>query len=90
LELKGFAKTGLLQPGQSQSLTFTFSPADLASFDTASSSWIADAGKYTLKVGASSQNMKQTASFDLPKEIIVERDNKALVPQVQINELKKQ
>jgi beta-glucosidase len=88
-ELKGFAKTRLLQPGQSQTLNFTLTAADLASFDTASSSWIADAGKYTVNIGASSQNIKQTASFNLEKEITVERVNKVLVPQVQINELKK-
>jgi beta-glucosidase len=89
-ELKAFAKTNLLQPGQSQTLNFTLTPADLASFDTASSSWIADAGKYNVKIGASSQDIKQTTSFDLPKEIVVEKDNKVLSPQFQINELKRQ
>jgi beta-glucosidase len=88
-ELKAFAKTGELKPGEAQTLDFTIKAADLASFDTASSSWIADAGKYTVKIGASSENIKQTATFDLPKEITVEKANKVLVPQVQISELKK-
>ncbi|WP_299290341.1 glycoside hydrolase family 3 C-terminal domain-containing protein [uncultured Mucilaginibacter sp.] len=88
-ELKGFAKTGLLQPGQSQTLSFTINPIDLASFNTAASSWIADAGNYTVKIAASSLNIKQTASFNLTKAIMVEKDNKVLLPQVQINELKK-
>ncbi|MGI4728998.1 MAG: glycoside hydrolase family 3 C-terminal domain-containing protein [Janthinobacterium lividum] len=88
-ELKAFTKTGLLQPGQSQTLTFTLAAADLASFNTASSSWIADAGKYTVKIGASSLNIKQTASFTLAKDTIVEKEHKVLVPQVQITELKK-
>lgn len=88
-ELKSFAKTNLLQPRQSQSLSFILTAADLASFDTASSSWIADAGKYTIKLAASSENIKQTDTFDLPKEITVEKVNKALVPQVDFNELKK-
>jgi beta-glucosidase len=87
-ELKGFAKTGLLQPGQSQTLSFTITPRDLASFDTASSSWVADAGKYTVKIGASSSDIKQTASFNLVKDMTVEKVHKALVPQVEINELK--
>jgi beta-glucosidase len=87
-ELKGFAKTGLLQPGQSQTLIFTIRPHDLASFDTASSSWIADVGKYSVKIGASSLNIKQTASFSLPKDLVVEKDHQALIPQVRIEELK--
>ena len=54
VELKAFAKTGLLKPGQSETIHFTLSPSDLASFDTNRSSWVADAGKYTVKIGASS------------------------------------
>ncbi len=88
-ELKAFAKTRLLKPGESQTLTFTLSASDLASFDTNSSSWIADAGKYTLKVGSSSLNIKQTATFNLAKEIVTEKDKKELPEQVDITELKK-
>jgi beta-glucosidase len=87
-ELKGFAKTGLLQPGKSETITFTLSSSDLASFDTNSSSWVADAGNYTVKIGASSSNIKSTASFNLAKDIVVEKDHKALAPQANINELK--
>jgi len=88
-ELKGFAKTNLLQPGQKQTLSFVIEPKDLASFDTNSTSWIAEAGKYIVKIGASSLNIKQTGSFQLAKELVVEKCNKVLVPKVQINELKK-
>ena len=88
-ELKGFAKTVLLQSGKSLTITFTLTPEDLASFDTNSSSWIAEAGKYTIKIGASSLDIKSSASFNLSKELIVEKDHIALTPQVTINELKK-
>jgi len=63
LELRGFAKTRLLQPGESETLTFTLTPRDLASFDEASSSWKAEAGTYEVKVGASSADIRQTATF---------------------------
>jgi beta-glucosidase len=89
MELKAFGKTNLLQPGQSQQLTFTISAEDLASFSTDATSWIADAGTYTVKVGSSSANIKQTASFSLGKEVVTEKCIKALVPQVPINEMKK-
>jgi beta-glucosidase len=87
-ELKGFAKTKLLQPGESQTLTFVLDNWSLASFDPVSSSWIADADTYTVKIGASSKDIRQTATFSLGKNITVKRESIALVPQVEINELK--
>jgi beta-glucosidase len=87
-ELKGFAKTALLKPGASQTITFTLTAKDLASFHTDQSVWIADAGGYKVKIGASSQDIKLTQPFTLAKDIFVEKVNKALVPQVKISELK--
>lgn len=88
-ELKAFAKTGLLKPGASQTLTFTLHAKDLASFYTDQSAWIAEAGNYTVKIAASSDNIKTTKDFTLAKDIVVEKVNKVLVPQVNIHELKK-
>lgn len=88
-ELKGFAKTKSLKPGESQTLSFLIMPKDLASFNTEASSWIADAGTYTVKVGASSTDIRLSAKFELAKELIVEKDHKVLLPQVAIDELKK-
>lgn len=87
-ELKAFAKTKLLQPGESQLLTFSLQASDLASFHSDSSAWITDAGKYELKAGVSSRDIRQTASFKVSKILVVERDHKVLQPQVNINELK--
>jgi beta-glucosidase len=88
-ELKGFAKTGLLQPGQSEKITFTIIPDDLASFNTEATAWVADAGTYTVKIGSSSTNINQTEKFSLAKEVVVEKCNKVLTPQIPIAELKK-
>ncbi len=88
-ELKGFAKTNLLQPGQKQTISFVLNAADLASFDTKSSAWMAEAGKYEVKVGASSAAIKQTASFKLGSPLLTEKCHPVLVPKVAINELKK-
>jgi len=87
-ELKGFAKTRLLQPGESQTISFTLTASDLASFDTNITSWVAEAGQYAVRIGSSSLNIKQTATFGLSKDIVVEKDHKVLAPQVPINELK--
>ncbi len=67
-ELKAFAKTALLQPGESQTLKMTIAKIDLASFNEKESSWIADAGTYTFKVGASSRDIKGSAQLKLKKQ----------------------
>jgi beta-glucosidase len=87
-ELKGFAKTNLLKPGAVQTISFTLKARDLASFNTQQSEWIADAGTYSIKIGASSENIRSTKPFQLSKTLIVEKVNKALDPEIVINELK--
>lgn len=88
MELRGFAKTRLLQPGESQTLTFVLNSHNLASFDPSVSSWIAEAGKYDVKVGASSKDLKLTSSFTLAKELIVKKESVSLLPKVKVSELK--
>ncbi len=73
IELKGFAKTKTLKPGESQLVTFTLTPRDFTSFDETSLSWIAEAGTYTVKVGASSEDIRQTATITKPKQETVEK-----------------
>lgn len=57
-ELKAFAKTKELKPGESELVTMTVTAADLASFDIATSSWVVDAGKYEFLIGASSRDIR--------------------------------
>lgn len=85
--LAAYAKTRLLNPGESQTLSFTIETKDFASFDEATSSWIAEAGNYTLKVGASSLNIKQTANFKIAKDMNAGKVTKALTPSREINKL---
>jgi len=87
-ELKAFAKTKELKPGESQTLTFTLSPKDLASFLENKSAWIAEAGNYNVLVGASSLDIKQSASFSVANEITVEKVKKAFETDVKFTELK--
>lgn len=67
LELKAFGKTHQLQPGESQRLTFKLTARDLSSFDTNSSTWLADAGSYTISIGASSTDIRLKKQFLKPE-----------------------
>ncbi|WP_346854541.1 fibronectin type III-like domain-contianing protein [uncultured Draconibacterium sp.] len=87
-DLKGFAKTNLLKPGESQILTFKINARDLKSFNTVQTAWISDVGEYTVKIGASCEDIQLTEPFKLANDIIVEKVHKVLVPSVEINELK--
>ena len=64
-ELKAFAKTAELQPGESQVVTLVVKNEDLASFDEAQSAWVVDAGTYNFHVGASSRDIKATLAADV-------------------------
>ncbi len=65
-ELKAFAKTRELKPGESQLLTMQIDKRDLASFDEAHSQWLADAGVYTFRIGSSSRDIHATVTAKLP------------------------
>lgn len=65
-ELRAYAKTGLLAPGASQTLQFSFSLRDLASFDEASSALRVTSGKYQLLFGASSRDIRAKVEMDIP------------------------
>lgn len=86
-ELKGFAKTSLLKPGASQTLTFILDASMLASFDTAGSCWKAEAGMYDVKIGTSSLNIKLRGTFNVENEIITKKVKHILPVQQNINEL---
>lgn len=80
IELKAFAKTGLLLPGQSQTIHFTIDPRDLASYDTGRNVWVAEAGNYTIRVGASSRDIRLNSTITLDQEVITEHTHKVLLP----------
>jgi len=85
-ELKTFAKTRELQPGESQTLTMHIERRDLASFDEAGSQWLGEAGSYTFRIGNSSRNLPLSATLKLSE--YTEKTTNALAPQQPLNLLK--
>jgi len=86
-ELKGFAKTRLLKPGESQELSFTLDARSLASFWTNISSWVAEKGTYEVRIGASSKDILLTTDFTLPQTIVVEKVHQVLYPNLPVADL---
>lgn len=86
-ELKGFAKTKLLQPGEVQQLSFELDARALASFWSGIGAWIADMGEYQVQIGSSSKDIRLKAMFTLPKELVTERVFDVLFPSAGLNEL---
>ena len=66
-ELKAFAKTHELQPGQSETITMKLSLYDLASYNEATQSWETAAGKYAIQFGANVEDIRATAPYSLSK-----------------------
>ncbi|GIM29718.1 glycosyl hydrolase [Clostridium polyendosporum] len=89
LELKAFRKTKDLQPDEKEILKFELDIKDMASFDETLSAWVVEKGTYEVKIGASSENIKGTASFTIDEDIIVEKVKNVLTPQISISNLSK-
>jgi beta-glucosidase len=87
-ELKAFAKTRALKPGESQTIHFSLDASSLASFDMDLTRWVADAGTYQIKIGASAEDIKLTKDFTLAGKILLPQLNKVMTPQVEIKEIK--
>ena len=87
-ELKAYAKTRLLKPGESQTLTLLVKTADLASFDESASAWVVAEGAYQFLVGVSSQDIKATLSADVKAQ--TQKTNDVMKPQAKMNLLKRQ
>ena len=87
LELKAFAKTGELAPGESQTLTMTVDNYGIASFNEANSAWEAAAGTYQIHFAASVADIKATAQYKLKKAQNWEVNN-VLAPAEPVNEIK--
>jgi len=82
-ELKAFAKTKLLQPGESEVVTLSWKLMDMASLNEKSSSWELPKGTYQWMVGASSTDVRCTVIQKVSKAQKVKVHN-AMIPPYKI------
>ena len=64
-ELKGFAKTKVLDPGESETLRISIPKNELAYYDETGHQWKVTAGTYTLNVGANVNDIKGKVSVNI-------------------------
>ncbi len=72
-ELRGFAKTGSLQPGELQVVTIDIPYRDLASFNEAESQWQVEAGEYKVMVAKNAADTKPLTTVITEQAGIVEQ-----------------
>ena len=85
-ELKGFAKTKTLAPGEAQTLTINVDKYTLASFNEAASAWETAAGTYKVMFGANAMDIRGTGEYKL-KKAESWKVNNVLAPAQPINEM---
>ena len=85
-ELKGFAKTKTLAPGEAQTLTINVDKYTLASFNEAASAWETAAGTYKVMFGANAADIRGSANYKL-KKAESWKVNNVLAPAQPVNEI---
>ncbi|MCM1427970.1 MAG: glycoside hydrolase family 3 C-terminal domain-containing protein [Eubacterium sp.] len=68
--LVGFAKTAMLQPGETQRVSVSYVISDLASYDSETENYILEAGNYIYQVGADSRHTTVAGVVCNDREIV--------------------
>lgn len=77
VNLADFAKTGLLEPGESQTITVTVAIEDMASYDyQKEKAYVLEAGEYLLSVNSDSHTILDQKVYTVDKTIVYSKDNK--------------
>lgn len=72
-ELIGFAKTDLLQPGESQEVKISYLTTEMSSYSEEKAAYIMEAGDYVVRVGNSSRNTHVAAVLSVAETAVTEQ-----------------
>ena len=72
-----FAKTDLLQPGESQTVTVTFSIEDIASYDENNAkAYVLEKGDYVISINSDSHTVLDQKTYTADTDVVYEEENK--------------
>lgn len=72
-----FAKTDLLQPGESQTVTVTFSIEDMASYDENNAkAYVLEKGDYVISINSDSHTVLNQKTYTADKDVVYKGENK--------------
>ena len=86
-ELRNYAKTRLLQPGETEAVVMTVKTEDLASFNEKASAWKTDAGTYSFLICSSASDVEAKATAKV--KAWTKKVNNVMKPNVKLNLLKR-
>mgnify|MGYP000403255461 FL=1 len=72
-----FAKTDLLQPGETQTVTVTFSIEDMASYDeNHAKAYVLEKGDYAISINSDSHTVLDQKTYTADKDVVYKGENK--------------
>ena len=72
-----FEKTNLLQPGESQTVTVTFSIEDMASYDENNAkAYVLEKGDYVISINSDSHTVLDQKTYTADKDVVYKEENK--------------
>ena len=86
-ELRNYAKTKLLKPGEKETIKMKVSVEDLASFNEKASAWKTDAGVYTFMICSSANDVE--AKETVKVKAWTKKVNNVMKPNVKLNLLRR-
>ena len=86
-ELRNYAKTRLLKPGESETITMKLSAEDLASFNEKASAWKTDAGVYTFMICSSANDVEAKTTAKV--KAWTKKVHNVMKPNVKLNLLRR-
>lgn len=87
-ELRAFAKTKFLAPGESEMLTLQWSIRDMASYSEKQAAYILEAGRYIIRIGNHSGNTQPMAAIRLDRTVITLQIKNKLKIQQELKEIR--